>query len=113
MRIKSTTHGVFGGLAVLEVFGWVLVVGVHSLTPSELLAHVLEQVDIVVSTAIIAVSLTQGLNSGFVSGVHVDPFDGVVVFVARYSAEVAQEVDVLHVVVHPDGSVESHFAVLS
>jgi len=113
MLIKSTTHGVFGGLAVLEVLGWVLVVGVHSLAPSELLAHVLEQVDIVVSTAIIAVSLAQCFDSGFVAGVHVDPLDGVVVFVAGDGAEVAQEVDVLHVVVHPDGSVESHFAVLS
>jgi hypothetical protein len=44
---------------------------------------------------------------------HICPFNWIVVERRRYSAEIVQENDIIHIVIKPDGSVESHFAVLT
>jgi hypothetical protein len=90
----------------------VLVEGVDSLAPSELFDHVAPQIDVVVSSGEIAVSLDEGVDSSLGTGMHVSPLDGVVVEVRGDGAEVAEELHILHVVVNPNRGVEGHFAVL-
>ena len=75
----STTHGVLGGLDSLEVFGGMPVESCNLLSPGELLDHIAPQVNVMASSWKIAMSLGQRIGSSFESGVHINPFNWVVI----------------------------------
>ena len=109
---KSPTHSIFSSSGTFVIISRMSVKSNDLFTPSELVTDVHEQVDIILCTTKVVVSLVQGVTLSSKTWIKVQHLSGSIIIEVRYRLKISQKLNIISIVINPNHCMECHFIVL-